>query len=80
MHSVKKYLTLKVVRQVGGQDVIVLIDPRASHNLINTRFAKRNDLRIKDFEDVVPTQHPPNFSQNLGTYFFASNIFNSWTQ
>lgn len=50
MHGVKKYITLKVIGQVEGQDIIVLIDPRASHNFIDIEFAKRKDKKIKDFE------------------------------
>lgn len=48
LHGVKEYLTLKVVEWSRGQDVMVLVDPRASHNFIDVGFAK--DLKIKGFK------------------------------
>lgn len=49
LHGVKKYLTLKIVGQVGGQDVMLLIDPGASHNFIDASSAEKN-LKTKGFE------------------------------
>lgn len=48
LHGVKRYLTLKVIGQAIGQDVMVLIDPGASHNFIDAGFSE--DLKIKGFE------------------------------
>lgn len=50
LHGVKKYLTLKVMGQAGGQDVMVLINPRASHNFIDARFVERKNLKAKGFK------------------------------
>lgn len=50
LHEVKKYLTLKVVGKAYWQDVMVLIDPGASHNFIDEGFAKKKGLRTKGFE------------------------------
>ena len=50
LHGVKKYLTLRVVGQACGQDVMVLIDPRASHNFIYKGFVEKKGLRTKGFE------------------------------
>jgi len=49
LHRVKKYLTLKVVGQASGQDVMVLIDPGASHNFIDAGFVEKN-LKTKGFK------------------------------
>lgn len=49
LHGVKKYLALKVVGQAGGQVVMVLIDPGASHNFIGEGFAEKG-LKTKGFE------------------------------
>lgn len=35
---------------MGGQDVLVLIDPGASHNFIDDGFVEHKGLRTKDFE------------------------------
>lgn len=53
LHGVKKYLTLKIVVQASGQDVMILIDPRASHNFIDAGFAKRKNLKTKGFEGFM---------------------------
>lgn len=50
LHGVKKYLTLKVVGHACGQDVMLLINPGASHNFVDDGFAKRKGLRTKGFE------------------------------
>lgn len=49
LHGVNKYLTLKVVGQAGRQDVMVLIDPKASYNFIDEGFREKN-LKTKGFE------------------------------
>lgn len=41
---------LKIMGQVGGYDVMVLIDPRASHNFNDVNFVKKKGLRTKAFE------------------------------
>jgi len=50
LHGVKKYLTLKVVGKAGGQDVMVLIDPEASPNIIDEGFMEKKNLNTKGFE------------------------------
>lgn len=50
LHGVKKYLTLKVIGQARGQDVMVLIDTVASHNFIDARFTESKNLKTKGFE------------------------------
>lgn len=39
LHGVKNFLTLKLIGQACGQDVMVMIDLGASHNFININFA-----------------------------------------
>lgn len=50
LHGVKKFVTLRLVGQACGQDVMVMIDPEASHNFIDMNFAKRKELKTKGFE------------------------------
>lgn len=50
LHGVKMYLMLKVVGQVDGHDVMVLIDPRASHNFIDEGFVEKKGLKTKWFK------------------------------
>ena len=50
LHGVKKFLMLKLIGQACGQDVMVMIDSRASHNFIDINFIERKDMNTKDFE------------------------------
>jgi len=50
LHGVKKFLTLKLIGQACGQDIMVMIDLGASHNFIDINFAERKDLKTKGFE------------------------------
>lgn len=50
LHGVKKFVTLKLVGQACDQDVIVMIDPGASHNFIDINFIERKELKTKGFE------------------------------
>lgn len=50
LHGVKKYLTLKVIGQARGQDVMVLIDPGASHNFIDVGFVEKKGMRTEAFQ------------------------------
>lgn len=50
LHGVKKCLTLKLIGQACGQDVMVMIDPGALHNFIDIHFAESKDLKTKGFE------------------------------
>lgn len=45
LHGVKKYLTLKIVGHARGQDVMVFIDPRVSHNFIHVGFVERKNMK-----------------------------------
>ena len=51
LHGVTKFLMLKLIRQACDQDIMVMIDPRASHNFIDINFAEKKDLKIKGFKD-----------------------------
>lgn len=57
LDRMRKHLTLKVLEQAGGQDVMVLINPRVYHSFIYEGFAERKGLKIKGFEGfrVFPT-------------------------
>lgn len=50
LHGVKKFLTLKLIGQACSQEIMVMIDPRASHSFIDINFVEKKDLRIKGFE------------------------------
>jgi len=50
LHGVKNFLTLNLIGQACGLDVMEMIDPRASHNFININFIERKDLKTKSFE------------------------------
>lgn len=50
LSGAKKYLTLKVIEQAGGQEVMVLIDPGATHNFIDESFVSKKGLKTKSFE------------------------------
>jgi len=50
LHGVKKYLTLKVIGQARGQDVMVLIDLGTSYNFVDASFVEKKRMRTKAFE------------------------------
>lgn len=50
LHGVRKFVALKLIGQACGQDIMVMINPRASHNFIDINFAERKDLKTKGFE------------------------------
>lgn len=50
LHSMKKYLILKIIGHVEVQDIMVLINLGVSHNFINIRFVDSKGLKVKAFK------------------------------
>lgn len=50
LNGAPKYFTLKVIGQAGGQEVMVLIDPDATHNCIDKNFVSKKGIKTKSFE------------------------------